>query len=66
VGSDELPDSVQAFSQAVGQGIPMPSDPKMAKIWPSMKTAIIESFNGNTEPESALQTAAEEIRDNWD
>lgn len=66
VGSEELPTEVQAFSEAVGQGIPMPASPKMAKVWPSMKTAIIESFNGNAEPKAALEKAATEIRDNWE
>ncbi|MFC7098894.1 extracellular solute-binding protein [Halobaculum marinum] len=66
VGSDELPDTVAAFSQAVEQGTPMPSDPKMAAVWPAIETAILESFNGNTDPQAALDTAAEEIRSNWE
>ncbi|WP_101294486.1 extracellular solute-binding protein [Halegenticoccus soli] len=65
VEGDELPDSVQGFSETVQQGVPMPSDPKMNKVWDPVKNALTKMFNGDAEPESAMKQAANEIRSNW-
>jgi len=66
VGSDELPDHVQTYSQTVSQGVPMPTDPRMNKVWSPLENALIEAFNGDATAEGALTTAAEEIRSNWE
>ncbi|SFR96491.1 carbohydrate ABC transporter substrate-binding protein, CUT1 family [Halomicrobium zhouii] len=66
VGSDDLPANVQAYSETVGQGIPMPTDPKMNKVWGPMETALIDAFNGDATAEEALTTAATDIRENWE
>jgi arabinogalactan oligomer/maltooligosaccharide transport system substrate-binding protein len=66
VGSDDLPENVQAYSETVGKGVPMPTDPKMNKVWGPMETALIDAFNGDATAEEALTTAATDIRDNWE
>ncbi|WP_435079332.1 extracellular solute-binding protein [Halococcus sp. AFM35] len=66
VGSDELPKQVKPFSQTVKQGTPMPTHPKMNKVWPTMKTALIKAFNGNASPKAALDQAAKTIHSNWE
>jgi arabinogalactan oligomer/maltooligosaccharide transport system substrate-binding protein len=65
VGSSDLPSEVQAFSQTVSHGTPMPTHPKMNKVWPPMKTALIEAFNDPASVEEALDQAAKTIRSNW-
>jgi arabinogalactan oligomer/maltooligosaccharide transport system substrate-binding protein len=65
-GSDELPSVVQAFSQSVKQGTPMPTHPKMNGVWPPMRTALFNAFNGNASAKAAMNTAAETIRSNWE
>ena len=66
VGSDDLPASVQAYSETVGQGVPMPTDPRMNKVWGPMETALINAFNGDATAEEALTKAAKDIRSNWE
>lgn len=65
VGSDELPDAVQAFSQTVKQGRPMPTDPKMNTVWSAMETALTKAFNGDASAKNAMNQAASTIRNNW-
>lgn len=65
VGSDDLPSQVKAFSQTVDQGTPMPTDPRVNKIWPPMKSALVKTFNGDAEPKAALNQAAKTIRNEW-
>lgn len=66
VGSDDLPGPVQAYSQTVDQGIPMPTDARMNDVWAALEGPIVEAFNGSQDPESALTSAAEEVRSNWE
>ncbi|EMA48615.1 extracellular solute-binding protein [Halococcus salifodinae] len=66
VGSDELPSEVQTFSQTVERGVPMPTHPKMNKVWPGMETALISAFNGDATAKAALDQAAKTIRSNWE
>lgn len=66
VGSDDLPSNVQAYSESVGQGVPMPTHPKMNKVWGPMETALINAFNGDATAEGALTQAAKDIRSNWE
>lgn len=66
VDGDELPDSVQGFAQSVEQGIPMPSDPRMNQVWDPVKNALTKMFNGDDDPQPALEQAADEIRSNWE
>ena len=66
VGSDELPDNVKAFSQAVDQGVPMPTHPKMGNVWGPVGDALANAFNGDASAEKALDNAAKTIRSNWE
>ena len=66
VGSDELPSDVKPFSETVEQGTPMPTHPKMNKVWPAMETALIKAFNGEAAPKAALSRAAKSIENNWE
>ncbi|QCJ47343.1 MULTISPECIES: extracellular solute-binding protein [Haloprofundus] len=66
VEGDELPATVQAFSEAVQQGVPMPTDPRMNQVWDPVKNALTKMFNGDAEPEPAMNQAANEIRSNWE
>lgn len=61
----DLSDDVQGFSNAVKQGYPMPADPKMNQVWDPVKAALTKAFNGK-DVEQAMQTAAQEIRSNWE
>ncbi len=65
-GSDDLPSKVQGFSKAVQQGYPMPTHPKMNKVWGPLKTAITKAFNGDASVEKAMKQAENSIRKNWD
>ncbi len=65
-GSDELPPRVRGFSEAVAQGYPMPTHPKMNKVWGPVGDALTKAFNGDADPESALAQAAKKIRSNWE
>lgn len=66
VGSDDLPEQVQAFSGSAEQGIPMPSAPRMGDVWGPVGTALVKAFNGDASPQDALDQAAQEIRSNWE
>jgi len=66
VGSDDLPSYVQSFSESVDQGVPMPTDPRMNQVWGPVESALANAFNGDASAQDALDTAAEEIRSNWE
>ncbi|MFC4989134.1 extracellular solute-binding protein [Saliphagus infecundisoli] len=66
VGSDELPGPVQVYSEAVDQGVPMPTDPRMNDVWAALEEPMVQVFNGSQSPEEALTGAAEEVRSNWE
>jgi arabinogalactan oligomer/maltooligosaccharide transport system substrate-binding protein len=66
VGSGKLPNTVETFSQAVKQGTPMSTHPKMNKVWSPMKTQLFNAFNDDASAKAALNTAAETIRSNWE
>ncbi|WP_122089952.1 extracellular solute-binding protein [Halalkalicoccus subterraneus] len=66
VEDNDLPDTVQTFAEVVERGIPMPSDPKMNQVWDPVRNALTEMFNDSTEPQPALEQAANEIRSNWE
>ncbi|WP_132057840.1 extracellular solute-binding protein [Halorussus amylolyticus] len=66
VGSDELPSAVQVYSEAVDQGVPMPTDPRMNDVWAALEEPMVQVFNGSQSPEEALTGAAEEVRSNWE
>ncbi|WP_440991401.1 extracellular solute-binding protein [Haloarchaeobius baliensis] len=63
--SDDLPDTVGGYAAAVQQGYAMPTNPKMQGVWGPVGDAITRVYNGQAEPEGALATAADEVRDNW-
>lgn len=65
-GSDSLPDQVQAFSKTVQQGVPMPTDPKMGKVWQPATDALTNAFNGDASVEEAMQQAEKTVRENWE
>lgn len=64
-GSDELPESVKGFSKAVAQGVPMPTDPRMNKVWDPVATAIGKAMNGDASLEDAMATAEQNIKSEW-
>jgi arabinogalactan oligomer/maltooligosaccharide transport system substrate-binding protein len=64
--SDQLPDQMQGFAEAVGQGVPMPTDPKMGDVWDPLTDALTNAFNDDATVEEAMQTAEESIRENWE
>lgn len=65
-GSDALPDDVRAFSETVAQGVPMPTDPKMGKVWQPLTDALTNVFNGDAGVEEAMENAEGTIRENWE
>ena len=65
-GSDTLPDDVQAFSETVQSGVPMPTDPKMGDVWQPLTDAVTNIFNGDAGVEEAMETAEQDIRANWE
>lgn len=65
-GSDELPGPVKAYSEAVDQGVPMPTDPRMNDVFAAMTEPVTQIFNESMSPEEALTSAAEEARSNWE
>ncbi|MBX0322953.1 extracellular solute-binding protein [Halomicroarcula sp. F13] len=66
VGSSDLPAEVQAYSESAGQGVPMPSAPRMSDVWGPVGTALTQAFNGDKTPQKALDNAAAQIRSNWE
>lgn len=66
VGSDDLGDDVDAFSQTVEMGMPMPASEKMNAVWDPLEDAIELVLGSSEEPRAALETAAEEIRGSWE
>lgn len=65
-GSDELPSNVQAFSEAVQQGVPMPTHPKMNAVWEPYTAALVKAFNGDTDAQGAMEQATSNIKSNWE
>lgn len=65
-GSDALPDDVQAFSETVAQGVPMPTHPDMGEVWQPVTDAVTKIFNGDADVEAAMQEAEDTIRSNWE
>jgi arabinogalactan oligomer/maltooligosaccharide transport system substrate-binding protein len=65
-GSDALPADVKAFSETVQQGVPMPTDPKMGKVWQPLTDAVTKIFNGDAGVEQAMQQAEKTVRNNWE
>ncbi|SFR35982.1 sugar ABC transporter substrate-binding protein [Halogeometricum limi] len=64
--SDDLPENVQGFSEAVQQGVPMPTHPKMNAVWTPYGDALTKLFNGDMDVKPALDEAAKTIRSNWE
>jgi len=65
-GSDDLPGPVRAYSEAVDQGIPMPTDPRMSDVFAALEEPVVQIFNGSQSPSEALSGAADEARSNWE
>lgn len=61
--SDEISEDVQAFSQQIDHGTPIPTHPDMDSVWGPAEDALARVFNGDQEPGPALEQAGEEIRD---
>jgi len=64
--SDRLPDRMRGFAETVSQGVPMPTDPRMGDVWQPLTDALTNAFNGDADVESAMATAEETIRENWE
>ncbi|UPW01015.1 extracellular solute-binding protein [Halorussus gelatinilyticus] len=65
-GSDALPSDVQAFSETVSQGVPMPTHPKMGKVWQPLTDALTKVYNGDAGVEPAMKQAEKTVRENWE
>lgn len=61
VEATEDPD-IAAFGAAGEEGLPMPAIPEMSAVWTAWGDAITLVFQGQSEPEEAFTTAAEQIR----
>ncbi|SEP88303.1 extracellular solute-binding protein [Natrinema salaciae] len=66
VGSDELGSDVDAFSQNVDMGMPMPASKKMDAVWEPLESAIDMVLSSGGDPQEELESAAEKIRDSWE
>lgn len=64
-GSDDLPESVKGFSEAVAQGVPMPTHPHMNQVWGPVQTAFGKAMNGEESLENAMANAESKIKDEW-
>ena len=58
-------DETVPFRDQLETSIPIPQDPKMEQVWRPLGNALTETFNGNGELETNLETAEQEIRDAW-
>ncbi len=65
-GSDALPADVKAFSETVQMGVPMPTHPKMGKVWQPLTDALTKVFNGDAGVEKAMEQAEKTVRENWE
>ncbi|MXR40674.1 extracellular solute-binding protein [Halobaculum sp. WSA2] len=65
-GDDDLPASVQGFSEAVQQGVPMPTHPRMGDVWGPLETGFGKALDGNMSVSDAMVEAEETIRSNWE
>jgi len=65
-GADDLPASVQGFSEAVQQGVPMPTHPRMGDVWGPLETGFGKALDGNMSVSDAMVEAEETIRSNWE
>lgn len=65
-GTDDLPEKVKGFSQAVEQGYPMPAQPKMNKVWGPVGDAFMKAYNDSATVNEAMQSAESTIRSNWE
>lgn len=54
---------VEAFSNQVGHGTPTPTHPDMDSVWGPTGDALTRVFNGDQNPQAALEQAADTIRD---
>lgn len=63
--SDDLSPTVSGYADAVTQGIPMPTNPKMQGVWGPTDGALKRAFNGQQSPQEALEQAESEVRENW-
>ncbi|QLG48171.2 extracellular solute-binding protein [Natrinema halophilum] len=61
----ELSDQVKSFSDSVEMGMAMPANSKMDAVWAPVKSAIQNVVGSGNDPQSELESAAEEIRGNW-
>ncbi|MFC6724353.1 extracellular solute-binding protein [Halobium palmae] len=65
IDEGDLPENVQGFAEAVEQGRPLPAHPQVNKVWDPLKAGLAKAFNGK-DVEKAMNTAAKEIRSNWE
>jgi len=61
--ADGLSAEVQAFSQQIDHGTPIPTHPDMDSVWDPVGNALTRVFNGDQDPQPALEQAASDIRE---
>lgn len=64
-GSSDLPETVQGFSESVGNGTPMPAAPQMNDVWGPTENAFTKALNGKASLEDAFTEAENTIRESW-
>lgn len=66
VGSSDLGEDVDAFSQSVAMGMPMPASKKMDAVWDPVQSALDVALGSDGDPQEELEKAAQKIRDSWE
>jgi len=65
-GSDDLPETVRGYSQAVAQGTRTPVAPRMGDVWGPLGDGFMKAYNGDADLQTAMEEAASSIRSNWE
>lgn len=65
-GSDDLPETVQGFSESAADGTPMPASPKMNQVWGPVEDGFMNAYTGEQSLKDAFADAEDRIYDNWD
>jgi arabinogalactan oligomer/maltooligosaccharide transport system substrate-binding protein len=53
----------KAFLEQAQYAVPMPSIPAMGSVWEPAGAALATIWNDNTDPKTALDNAAQQIKD---
>jgi arabinogalactan oligomer/maltooligosaccharide transport system substrate-binding protein len=65
VGDSALPEPMRVFSEQCKRGYPMPTGPKMDKVWGPFGDILEPIYEDEMALTAALETAEERIREEW-